>query len=193
MQKKQFWHSLVAVVLTILCLTACANASDEYCRRPCYVVIDNSTHLDGTLASALNSTAPGVFCLIQKTQKGGANYYHCSNNQGISSDIQWTAVDQRVTSIVGMNNGIIVGFGNLDFPAIFYAYDRECPNCFDPDAIPVKSKPLTMDEQGHATCNVCHRVYDMNNRGYIISGESGEPMTRYPASTSGPYGTLAVQ
>jgi len=193
MPRRHFLHNLLILALVSLLAGACINASDEYCRRPCYVVIDNSTHLDATLASSLNSMSPGIFCMIQKTQKGGASYYHCSNNQGLSSDILWDAKDQKVTSIVGMNNGIIIGFGNLDYPAIFYAYDRECPNCFDPDAVPVKSKPLTMNEKGHATCNVCKRVYDMNNRGYIISGETGKPLNRYPATTSGPYGVLAVQ
>lgn len=193
MQKKHSWHNIFAIILISFILGACANATDEYCRRPCYVVIDNSKHLDATLATALNPMSPGIFCMIQKTQKSGADYYHCNNNQGLSSDIKWNAIDQKITSIVGMNNGIIVGFGNLDYPAIFYAYDRECPNCFNPDAIPVKSKPLTMNEKGHATCNVCKRVYDLNNRGFIISGETGVPLERYPATTSGPYGTLAVQ
>ncbi len=193
MQKRNSFLSLFAIVLIVIGITACANAGSEYSRRPCYVVIDNSTRVDATLASAMNSLSPGIFCLIQKTMSGGATYYHCTNNQGLSSDIIWTAVDQRMTIIVGSNNGIIVGFGNLDNPAVFYAYDRECPNCFNPDGVPVKSRPLSMDEKGHATCGTCKRVYDMNNRGYIISGEQGDPLTRYTASTSGPYGTLAVQ
>ena len=193
MRKKHFLHRLSAFAIVLATLLACSNASDEFCRRPCYVIIDNSTHLDATLASAMNVMSPGIFCMIQKTQKGGATYYHVASNQAQSSDIQWNAKDQKVTSIVGMNNGIIVGFGNIDNPAVFYAYDRECPNCFDPDGIPVKSRPLTLNEKGHATCGVCARVYDMNNRGYVISGEGGKPLNRYPASTSGPYGVLAVQ
>ena len=193
MQRRNFFLSLATLLLVAFMLSGCKNAVDEYCRRPCYVVIDNSTHVDATLASAMSSVAPGIFCMIQETQKGGATYYHCTNNQGQSSDIPWTAIDQRMTIIVGLNNGIIVGFGNLDYPATFYAYDRECPNCFDPDAIPVKTKPLTMDEKGHATCNVCKRVYDLNNHGLLVSGEAGKTLNRYPASTTGPYGTLMVQ
>lgn len=193
MLKRHCFLNILAIALVAMGLSACSNALNEYSRRPCYVVIDNTTRVDATLASAMNALSPGIFCIIQKEVKGGASYYHCSNNQGLSSDILWTAIDQRKTIIIGENNGIIIGFGNLDFPAIFYAYDLECPNCFDPDGIPVKSRPLKMDEKGHATCNVCKRIYDMNNRGYIIQGDQGNPLTRYPASTTGPYGVLAVQ
>ena len=141
----------------------------------------------------MNPLAPGTFCTIQKTQQGGATFFHCHTNQGLDSDIRWTAVYDRMSIIIGLNKALIVGFGNLDTPAIFYAYDRECPNCFDPDAIPVRSKPLATDEKGHATCSVCHRVYDLNNRGYVISGEAGVPLTRFPAETTGPYGVLNVR
>lgn len=178
----------------LLCfLLGCTNISDEYCRRPCYVLIDNQLHNDATLASAMNPMAPGTFCTIQEKTQGGATYFNCHNNQGQESDIKWTAVYDRMTIIVGLNNGIIVGFGNLDSPAVFYAYDRECPNCFDPDGIPVRSRPLTTNEKGHATCGVCHRTYDLNNRGFIASGEPGKPLTRFPASTTGPYGVLSVR
>ena len=87
---------------------------------------------------------------------------------------------------------MIVGFGNLDYPAKFYAYDKECPNCFDPNVLPVRSKPLTMSSNGLATCNVCHRQYNMNSDGIVVAGDSGKKMTRYRASTTGPFGILAV-
>ncbi|MCD8289798.1 MAG: hypothetical protein LUC26_07855 [Prevotella sp.] len=174
-------------------LSSCSDALTEYSDYPCRVVVDNSLFLDATLASAMNSVTPGVFCMIQKTMNGSAEQFSFSSNQGLSSSQVFTAKDQQMSLIFGMNNGIIVGYGNIDYPAVFYAYDRECPNCFDPNAIPVRSKPLTMETNGHATCAVCGRVYDMNNRGYVISGDNGDPLTRYPASTTGPYGTLVVQ
>ncbi len=172
---------------------SCGNTLTEYSSVPCYVVVDNSLFLDATLASAMNQLSPGVFCMIQKTMNGGAEYFSFTSNSGLSSTHIFTAREQQMSLIFGMNNGVIVGYGNIDSPATFYAYDRECPNCFDYNAIPVRSKPLSMSSDGHATCAVCGRVYDMNNRGYVISGDNGDPLTRYPASTTGAYGTLVVQ
>lgn len=191
MQKRNFFLSLI-VCLTLL---SCGNALDEFSHRPCYVVVKNNVFNDPALASAMNQTVPGIFCLIKKTMSGSASQFSFSTNMGLSSTQQFTAIEQRMSMIFGLNNGVIVGYGNLDYPATFYAYDKECPNCFDPDAIPIKSKPLTMDDKGHAKCAVCGRVYDMNNRGYIISGETKNslPLTRFPASTSGPFGVLVVQ
>jgi hypothetical protein len=191
MLKRNFLLSLLAC----LPLLSCQNAMDEYCRRPCYVVVNNAEHVDETLAAAMNNLTPGVFCLIRKTMSGGASQFSFSTNTGLSSTSLFTAKEQRMSLIFGLNNGVIVGYGNADSPATFYAYDYECPNCFDPDAIPVKSKPLTMDEKGRAKCQVCGRVYDMNNRGYIIEGETKNslPLNRFPADTSGPHGVLIVQ
>ncbi len=174
----------------VLLLTAC-DSDFEYSSYPCYVVVDNSVFLDATLASAMNNMSPGVFCLIQKTMSGGAEQFSFSSNAGLSSTQVFTAKEQRLDLVFGMNNGVIVGFGTLSDGA-FYAYDRECPNCFDPNAVPVRSRPLTMSTSGQATCAECGRVYDMNNRGYVISDGGGDPLTRYPASTTGPYGLLIV-
>ncbi len=184
MRNKCFWLSLV------LLLSAC-DSSFEYSSYPCYVVVDNSVFLDPTLASAMNSMAPGVFCLIQKTMNNGAEQFSFSTNAGLSSTQLFTAKEQRLDLVFGMNNGVIVGFGTLS-DGTFYAYDRECPNCFDPNAVPVRSRPLSMSSNGQATCSTCGRVYDMNNRGYVISDGGGDPLTLYPASTTGPYGLLIV-
>ena len=74
----------------------------------------------------------------------------------------------------------------------FYAYDLECPNCFDPNYIPVRSKPLSISVNGLATCNLCKRQYDMNNGGIVSKGEGGKKMTRYRAATTGPLGVMSV-
>ncbi len=189
MRKKIFCLSMVVVALFV----SCSDATNEFSSYPCYVVVDNSVFLDATIASAMNPLTPGVFCIVQKTMSGGAEQFSFSSNMGLSSTQTFTAREQRLSLIFGMNNGVIVGYGNLDDPAIFYAYDRECPNCFDPEAIPVRSKPLSIESNGHASCAVCGRVYDMNNRGYVITGDAGNPLTRFPASTTGPYGVLIVQ
>jgi len=91
-----------------------------------------------------------------------------------------------------MNNGLIVGYGNLSDPPIFYAFDRECPNCYDDSRVPIRSFPLRMTSNGMAVCQTCQREYDMNNGGNIVKGDGGNKLTRYRASTTGPYGVLSV-
>lgn len=190
MLKRHFYHSIL--LATALVFGACGDTIDEFSHHPCRVVIDNSLHLDATLASAMNNLSPGVFCIIRETNEKGVDYWTFSNNQNLSSKVKMSAIDLRQTRIIGLNNGVIVGFGNLDNPAVFYSYDRECPNCFDHEAVPIKSKPLSIDEKGWAKCNVCKRVYNLNNRGYIIEGEQGQPLTRYRGSTTGTFGVLSV-
>ena len=176
--------------LTIL--FACGENSNEFSSVACFVQVDNRDHNNSTLASAMNPMAPGVFCLVQSTQQGGALYFGFKNNQGSQSSSIFNGKDQRMTFIFGYNNGVIVGFGNLDSPAVFYAYDYQCPNCFDWQTIPRKNYPLSMSADGTAACNVCKRVYNMNTGGNIVKGDGGNKLTRYRASTTGPLGILNV-
>ena len=179
--------------LTILAgLTSCGDSENEYTTKTCYFIFDNSIHTDATLAAAMNPSAPGIFCQVTMAVRSGATYYDFVNNAGVSSSKIQNAVDTRRTLILGYNNGIIVGYGALEIPAPFYAYDRECPNCFDPSALPMKSYPLSMTSNGIATCGKCHRQYDMNNNGFITDGEKGKRLTRYRATTTGPFGVLVV-
>ena len=181
---------LLAVASTLL--TGCGDAQNEFSSAPCYVQVDNSKHQDATLASAMNPSSPGVFCIVSRQSKAGAAYFAFSNNVGQSSTSIYNAIDKRLTLVFGLNNGVIVGYGNLSSPAVFYAYDVECPNCFNFDKIPLRSYPLQMKPSGLAECTTCHRFYDMNNDGNVAQGEGGKALTRYIASTTGPYGVLMV-
>ena len=180
------------VLLACALLAACGNTENEYTVGTCYFVFDNSIHQDATLASVMNAAAPGIFCTITKTVNGGAESFAFINSAGQTSSKNLNAVDKKRTLVLGYNNGIIVGFGALNNPVVFYAFDRECPNCFDPNAIPIRSKPLSVSTNGLASCAVCHRQYDLNNDGFISSGESGKRLTRYHAATTGPFGVLSV-
>ena len=181
-------------ILLALALFAvsCGDTEHEFTTGACYFVFDNSVHQDPTLASAMNPAAPGTFCTITTTMKGGAESFVFTNSAGQTSSKILNAIDKKRTMIIGYNNGIIVGFGTLNIPAVFYAFDRECPNCFDPNAIPIRSKPLSVSTNGLASCAVCHRQYDLNNDGFISSGEPGKRLTRYHAATTGPFGVLSV-
>ena len=184
-----------ATLLTLvfaLILTACGDSENEYTIGSCYFVIDNSVHQDATLATAMNINAPGLFCTITKGMEKGTEKFFFTNNAGQGSSVPLNALDSRRTLILGHNNGIIVGFGNMDSPAKFYAFDRECPNCFDPQAIPIRSHPLSVGSSGMATCATCKRQYNLNNDGFIATGDNGKRLTRYRASTTGTYGVLSV-
>ena len=178
--------------LCALMLSACNESENEYTIGACLFVFDNSVHQDPTLASAMNVNAPGVFCTITRGMEKGADMFLFSNNAGQHSSAALNALDSRRTLILGYNDGIIVGFGNMDYPAVFVAYDRECPNCFDPQAIPVRSHPLSVSGNGMATCATCKRQYNLNNNGFVTSGDNGKRLTRYRAQTTGSYGVLSV-
>lgn len=173
--------------LLMLALTSC-EAETTFTNYPCYLVIDNSIHQDATLASAMNAMSPSVFCMICNDET--KQRFVFTNNYGASSVKNFTAMDVRRTRALGMNNALIVGFGTLT--GEFYAYDRECPNCFEPQAVPVRSKPLSMGTDGLATCGVCKRRYDMNNGGNCVSEGGVRNMTRYRCGTRGPFGVLNV-
>lgn len=172
---------------------ACGDDSFTYSSYHCNLVIDNSKHMDATLNSAMNQNAPGTFCLIYFTSKAGVRYFVFSNNQGASSQSIFNNIDEQLESQthLGLNSGVIVGFGNLSDPAQFYAYDHECPNCFDINALPLKSYPLTFDSNGIATCATCKRQYNMNTGGNVINN-SGKGLTTYRATTTGQNGVLHV-
>lgn len=192
--KKKIGERII-ILSALFMLIACKDVIDyEYSNYHCNLTIDNSVHLDATLASSMNALSPGVFTTIKPLYRDGVYYFHFRNNQGLESKKQFNAIDERLQSNlrVGMSNGLIVGFGNLDTPAHFYAYDLQCPNCFDIDALPQRNYELTVKGTGIATCKTCHRSYNLNTGGNIVSGERGKTMTRYRASTTGPNGVLHV-
>ena len=194
MPRRNLW-SKIALALPLRFTVACSGDDYTYSSYHCNLVIDNATHNDVTLASAMNSMSPGVFCKI--TYNNSKKAYVFTNNQGQSSSTPLTASEiERLgrTSRVGLNNGLIVGYGNLSTSKeggyVFYAFDAECPNCFDFNAIPLRSYPLTMTTAGIAECANCKRQYNMNTGGNCINN-TGKGLTTYRAATSG-NGTLTV-
>ena len=185
-----FGVALCLLLLVPAVLASCDGAQYEYSSRRSYLVIDNSVHQDPTLASAMTPYS-GVFTAITVVNNGGAQYFKFTSNQGQTTQSIFNAIDQRRTVVLGMNQGLIVGY-TVWADLTFYAYDRECPNCFEPEAIPVRSKALQMSSSGIATCQTCHRKYDLNSGGIIVEGDKGEKLVRYRAGTTGAYGVLNV-
>lgn len=192
MKTMGYLASWVAAFVFSLSLLSCGEAQNEYTSYTAYFLFDNATHQNFVLSSAMNINAPGTFCKVKLSVRSGVTYFDFENNQGQTESSVALAPDMNATRILGYNNALIVGFGNLDIPAVFYAFDGECPNCFDPKALPVRSRPLTMTGAGLAVCATCHREYNMNSGGNVVSGDGGNKLTRYHATCTGPFGRLAV-
>lgn len=185
--------AMVIVTFFVTMLSACDDALNEFSNYRCYLVIENNYHQNSVLASAMNPNNPGMFCVISLSVKNGARCFHVENSDKLTDDIVFNGYDARRSFIVGKNNGLIVGYGKFSSPLTFYAFDRECPNCFNLNTIPVRSYPLTIASDGFATCNTCKRKYNLNSGGNIAAGEGGKKLERYHASASGPFGVITVQ
>jgi hypothetical protein len=179
------------VLLLALALAACGDTENEYSSTVCNFVYDNSRHNNAIAASAMTPNS-GVFVIATIKTSNGVNYFVFQDNQGHpASPVQFDGIDSKLTYQVGMNGGLIIGYGS-SIDGVFYAFDRECPNCFSPNALPLRSHPLTIDELGFAHCSNCGRTYNMNNGGIVSDGDAGTKLTRYRAVTTGPLGVMSV-
>ena len=177
----------ILIGLTIVAtLFACGDTEDLYSRHYCRLFFDNSIHNDATLATAMTPNS-GAFVTITTLGK----QFVFTSNQGLSSKVYITAKYEHMGYKMGKNNGIIVGYG-ASTDRVFYAYDRECPNCFDVNALPVRSYKLTVSYFGIATFSNSQREDNMNNGGIVSKGDNGKKLTLYYATTTGPYGKLNI-
>ena len=188
MKKRGMTLLLLSLLLGIM---ACGDVQNEFTSMHCLVHFDNMAHSNAVLAGAMTPYS-GIYVRITLTFKDGARCFLFENNQGQSSISKLNAKDEKPPQIVGQNDGLIVGFCMLETPAVFYAFDAECPNCFNFDQMDFRSYRLQMSSSHIATCNACKRKYDLGNGGMIIEGENGKKLIRYRAATTGPYGVLSV-
>jgi len=172
-------------------------AEQEFSTWPCRFSYDNSVYLDNTLASAMNNASRGVFCHISEESRGGALYLNFVSNNGESSQKVETAMERQAGYILGLNNGIIVGFQTLITDGAyggFVGYDAQCPNCvrnFNNYINP--TFPVRMSSTGIATCSKCGLKYDLNNGGIVQNGGEGDTgLEKYVAITQGPFGYISV-
>ena len=59
--------SMAAALVAAVSLCSCSKAEEQFSDEPCYFVFDNSVHQNSTLATAMASMSPGVFCLVRET------------------------------------------------------------------------------------------------------------------------------
>ena len=183
-------------LLTLLVLMGC-DAENEYSSWPCRFAFNQQDHNDAVLATAMDATSRGVFCLITEDVRAGVKYLHFQNNQNLSSEVRETALEQQADFVLGLNNGIIVGFQTLVYDGLgagFAAYDVQCPNCVrNNDNYVSPNYRVTMSSSGIATCSKCGLKYDLNNSGIVQNGQKNDTgLQKYVASTTGPLGRISV-
>ena len=188
MKKRGMTLLLLSLLLGIM---ACGDIQNEFTSKRCFVLFDNMIHSNAVLAGAMTPNS-GIYVRITLTFKDGARCFLFENNQKQSSISKLNAKDEKRPQVVGQNDCIIVGYSMLETPAVFYAFDAECPNCYMSDQMDFRSYRLQMSSSHIATCNTCKRKYDLGNGGMIIEGENGNKLIRYRAATTGPYGVLSV-
>jgi hypothetical protein len=190
---------ILLMLLTAALFMACTGDDNTYSSYHCNLYINNSTHQDATLQSAMNPASPGKFCKITYVSSPRPAYSF-STNQGQSSTSPFNDIDTQSGNAnrIGMNNGLYVGYANmltdLNGGYTFVAYDGQCPNCFDFNKLPLRNYPIVVNSAGIATCTNCKRQYNLNTGGNCINSTSkgDKGLTRYRASTAGPLGMLYV-
>lgn len=183
-------HTPYYIIALLVLFASCGDTEFEYSGYPCNFIFDNTASRSVKLAEATNPASPGMFCHVSVSGK----YFVFETNTapGQTERVVFTAIDEQRSINLGIYNesGIIVGYGNLNSPPTFYAYDNQCPNCYKETNLPRYG--LRMDSSGKATCGRCHRTYDMNNGGIVASGDGGDKLIRYHASNTGPQGIVSV-
>ena len=167
-------QKIMLALLPIAAFTTCQKADYTYCTLPAKFVMENAYQAPA-LYIACNSM--GEFCTI--TSDGKQFIFKGSKE---TSRINKTALMDYAGFYLGLS-GLIVGLPNI--PEIgktesqVICFDLACSNCYEDYNI---TKPLTLHEDGTATCASCKRTYDLNSTGFISSGEAGRALYRYRVS-----------
>ena len=175
---KKILFRLTLIVVAALMLPSCNNVEDTFCKFPCRFMFNTQRHGISLALNTMTST-PGVFCHVSRVLHKGVSYYRFQNSENQCDSVIFTQEDNLTTVHIGVNNGLIIGFGTFDIPPVFYAYDVQCRNCFDPEAIPVKDYTLSMLSGGLARCKACGRIYNLNTGGNVTQGTAGKNLWRY--------------
>ena len=171
------------VGLVCLILFSCVTDNFEYEKKyQCYFTFDCGIHQGTTLQNCLNPISPGVFCMVWSQYSGGVNHIQIQLYNKQAEDVAITTdIERRRSCVLGANNGLVIGCSTL-YEGQLYAFDRQCPNCANNGTL----KAMQWENNGlWLKCPKCERVYDLNNNGFIVKGESGDKLMRYRASYDG--------
>lgn len=180
------WRGLGEAFIILLLFVSCSDDNEFNAEYQCYFTFDTNIHNTSILRNALNSLAPGTFAYVSTTLKnGGVRYVSISLNDGKNNEETaiTTAEETRRSYILGINNGLIIGYGSLSNGTL-YAFDHQCPNCVREYAL--YKYPLNWTNNGNwVICKNCQRTYDLNNGGFIVEGEKGSKLIRYRINYNG--------
>ena len=151
-------------------------------RYQCYFTFDCGMHQGTALQSCVNPMSSGLFCMVWQGSKDGVRNINIQlYNQKTENVPITTAIETRQSCILGASNGLVIGCSNLNDGKL-YAFDRQCPNCINTGT----KKALQWENNGlWLKCPKCERVYDLNNNGFVVKGESGDKLMRYRATYNG--------
>ena len=183
----KYRHSIIMMItaacVSMAMLLASCNGESEYSsQHECYFLFDTSIHNTSIIKNALIPDAPGKFARITQSQQNGIPCVDIQLNDGKTSESNkiTTAIETQRKYVLGIYNGIIVGYSTLGNG--LYAFDNLCPNCYNTG----RYQQLSWDNNGTwVKCSRCQRTYDLNNGGIIVTGEQGAKLIRYMAQYTG--------
>ena len=163
-------HLFVLWATLMFPVTACTDSYSEFCiQYPVSFSCDISFPPFNTIASM------GQFLTV-RLKANHTSYTIYNPALGTTSEQPLSEVEAR-TFTFGLG-GLIVGQPYFnDGASTYYAYDLACPHCDRASA------RLSVDAQGNASCASCGAVYDLNNSGIAVEGES-RPLYRYRVTQS---------
>ena len=179
---KCFFHSKKKYLFCLI-LFSCSTDDFEYENKyRCYFTFDCGIHQGTVLQNCLNPVSPGLFCMVWKQDVGATRHIQMQLCNKKTDDVAiTTASEVRTVCELGANNGLVIGCSTLNNGQL-YAFDRICPNCEKGGLF----KALQWENSGlWLKCPQCERVYDLNNNGFIVKGESGDKLMRYRAEYNG--------
>ena len=170
-----------AVVLLVL-FTSCGEETLYSNAYRCNFRFNTEIHNNTVLNQVTNPLIPGTYVRVSLSVRGSVRHVDLLTGTGTSESVPLTTAEERMqTYDMGADNGIIVG------RSVYHgllAFDAQCPNCLSENS--GGSFPLSFHGNGtQMTCAHCHRVYDLNERGVVVSGEKGKKLMEYAAQYTG--------
>ena len=174
----------IPILFGLLPLASCQKAEEEYTTHQCYFSFNCTYHNASRLINAVSSYE--TFAIVTTEPLSGKTYTVVTSIYGTDDtrDNITTAEETQRSRVLGLANGLIIGRSAID--QTLYAYDRQCPNCFE--ATGFTAAPLQWS--GNTTtvvCTRCDRKYNLSNGGVVSEGTAGKKLLRYRISYDGSY------
>lgn len=157
MQKKGY-----IVPLVVLCLLAACQAESLYSRLRAHFVMDNVLQAP-ELRTACEANSE--FCEV--FMSGNSFVFQ---NHKTTTTLPRTAIQDYSGCIMGLA-GFIIGKPNIPDDTPLVCYDAACPNCYQDRVV---TKRMTLKDSYMAECPLCHRVYNLDDHGYVYKIPAGQ-------------------